>query len=113
MKPENEYRLGRRAYHRDQEESLGLVLVLGALVLVAAGSYILVARYHLRPAQLVEGGLYLLFASIGCIAVAWYVITLPRRRETAWPHPPLYISAGKRPEGNPVCLQPERNRARL
>lgn len=95
MKPENEYRLGRRAYHREQEESLGLVLVLGTLVVVAAGSYILVARYHLRPAQLVEGGLYLLFASIGCIAVAWYVITLPRRRETAWPHPPLYISAEK------------------
>jgi hypothetical protein len=91
MTPENEYRLGRTTYHRNQEESLEFVLVLIVLVLFAAGSYILVTRFHLRPAQLVEGGLYLLFASIGCISVAWYVITLPRRRETTWPHPPLYI----------------------
>jgi Type IV secretory system Conjugative DNA transfer len=92
MTSKNEYRLGRSAYHRNQEESLGFVLVLVALVLVVAGSYILVTRFHLRPAQLVEGGLYFLFASIGCISVAWYVITLPRRLETTWPHPPLYIS---------------------
>jgi hypothetical protein len=55
MTPENEYRLGRRTYHRNQEESLGFVLVLVALVLFAAGSYIFVTRFHLRPAQLVEG----------------------------------------------------------
>jgi hypothetical protein len=91
MTSENEYGLGRSAYHRNQEESLGFVLVLVALVLVVAGSYILVMRFHLRPAQLVEGVLYLLFASIDCISIAWYVITLPRRRETTWPHPPLYI----------------------
>jgi hypothetical protein len=91
MTSENEYGLGRSAYHRNQEKSLGFVLVLVALVLVVAGSYILVMRFHLRPAQLVEGVLYLLFASIDCISIAWYVITLPRRRETTWPHPPLYI----------------------
>jgi hypothetical protein len=95
MTSENEYRLGRRAYHHNQEESLGIVLVLVALVLLAAGCYILVDHFHIRPAQLVEGGLYLLFASIGCISVAWYMITLPRRRETTWPHPPLYISPEK------------------
>jgi hypothetical protein len=88
----NEYRLGRRAYHRNQEESLGIVLVLVVLVLLATGAYILVERFWIRPAQLVEGGLYILFASIGSISIAWYLITLPRRRESTWPHPPLYIS---------------------
>jgi type IV secretory system conjugative DNA transfer VirD4/TraG family protein len=92
MRSGNEYRLGRRAYHRNQEESLGIVLVLVVFVLLAAGAYILVERFRIRPAQLVEGGLYFLFASIGSISIAWYLITLPRRRETTWPHPPLYIS---------------------
>jgi len=89
---ENEYRLGRRAYHQTQEESLGIVLILAALVLIVGGSYILVARLHLRPRQLIECGLYLLYVSAGCIAVVWYFATLPRRREETWPHPPLYIS---------------------
>ena len=33
MTPDNEYRLGRTTYHRNQEESLGFVLVLIVLVL--------------------------------------------------------------------------------
>lgn len=89
---ENEYRLGRRAYHQNQEESLGLVLILVALVLIVGGFYILVTRFHVRPAQLVEGGLYLLYGLIGIISIIWYLATLPRRRESTWPHPPLYIS---------------------
>ena len=76
-------RLGRRAYHRNQEENLGIVLVLVLLVLLQPAPTSWSQRFHLRPAQLVEGGLYLLFLSVGCISIAWYVITLPRRRETA------------------------------
>jgi hypothetical protein len=113
MTSENEYRLGRRAYHHNQEESLGIILVLVVLVLLAAGVYILVERFHIRPAQLVEGGLYLLFASIGCISVAWYVITLPRRRETTWPHPPLYISPERDRKAVQSAYDQKCNRARV
>jgi hypothetical protein len=93
MRAANEYSLGRSTYHRNQEENVGIVLTLVALALLAGGAYVLVARFHIRPAQLVEGGLYLLYAATVCIALGWHVVTLPRRRETTWPHPPLFISA--------------------
>lgn len=92
MIPQNEYGLGRGAYHRRHEESAGFVAAVIGLAIVAGGSYILVARYHIRPAQLLEAGLYLLFATIGTAAVIWHFATIRRRREAAWPHPPLYIS---------------------
>src|SRR5581483_11368928 len=47
---------------------------------------------HVRPLQLVEVGLYLLFAITGGTALIWHVTTLARRREQNWPHPPLYIA---------------------
>ena len=92
MIPQNEYGLGRGSYHRRHEESAGFVAAVIGLAIVAGGSYILVARYHIRPAQLLEAGLYLLFATIGTAAVIWHFATIRRRREAAWPHPPLYIS---------------------
>ena len=95
MIPENEYSLGRGSYHRRREESAGVVAAVVGLAIISGGSYILVARYHIRPAQLVEAGLYLLFAAIGSTAVLWHFATIRRRRETAWPHPPLYISPEK------------------
>jgi hypothetical protein len=88
----NEYRLGRARYHRNQEENFGLILIVILLGGLVAGSYILIARFHIRPLQLVESGLYLLYAAIGITAVTWHVTTLPRRREQNWPHPPLYIA---------------------
>jgi type IV secretory pathway TraG/TraD family ATPase VirD4 len=91
----NEYRLGRARYHGNQEENVGLVLPVILLAVLAAGSYILVARLHLRPLQLAEAALYLLYAGIGITAVVWHVTTLPRRRELNWPHPPLYIAPEK------------------
>jgi hypothetical protein len=48
----NEYRLGRRAYHYNQEESLGFALSIVGIIVVAFGYYILATRYHIRPAQL-------------------------------------------------------------
>lgn len=95
MNPDNEYSLGRGAYHRRHEESAGMVAAMIVLAIISAGAYILVDRYHIRPAQLVEGGLYLLFLGIGFTAIIWHFATIRRRREAAWPHPPLYISPEK------------------
>ncbi len=92
MTGDNEYRLGRRAYHYNQEESAGFVLAVIILVVLALASYILVARFHIRPAQLVEAFLYLLFLGTGVGAVIWHFATIRRRREENWPHPPLYVS---------------------
>ena len=91
----NEYRLGRRAYHYHQEESLAVALSIVAIVLLALGYYILATRFHIRPAQLVELSLYSLYALVSTISVAWYFLTLRRRKEANWPHPPLFISQAK------------------
>jgi len=95
MIPENEYRLARSAYHRRHEESAGFVVAIVVLAIISGGSYILVTRYHIRPAQLIEASLYLLFAAIGASALVWHFATIRRRREAAWPHRPLYISPEK------------------
>src|SRR5581483_9937555 len=92
MMPENEYRLGWGRYHRNQQENVGFILIFVLMPVVIAGSYIFIARFHVRPLQLVEAGLYLLFATTGGTALIWHVTTLPRRREQDWPHPPLYIA---------------------
>lgn len=92
MIPENEYGLGRGAYHRRREESAGFVVAIVLLAILSGGAYILVARYHVCPSQLVEAAVYLLFAGIGATAVVWHLATIRRRRETTWPHPPLSIS---------------------
>ena len=91
MTPENEYRLGRRAYHRNHEESLGFVVAVACVLALAAGFYILNVRFHIRPAQLVELSLYALLGLTGSIAIVWHVVTSPRRREANWPHPPLFV----------------------
>jgi len=95
MTYENEYRLGRRAYHTNQEESAALVLSVSAIVVLAAAYYILATRFHIRPAQLVELSLYALYGLVGAVSVTWYFVTLRRRREENWPHPPLFISHAK------------------
>jgi hypothetical protein len=95
MTSDNEYGLGRRAYHQDQQENPVIVLAIVVIVILAAACYILVRRFHLRPAQLVEGSLYLLYALVAAISVAWYALTLRKRRELNWPHPPLFISQSK------------------
>jgi len=91
----NEYRLGRRAYHYHQEESLAFALSIVGIVLLAVGYYILATRFHIRPAQLVELSLYALYAIVAVASLVWYFVTLRRRRETNWPHPPLFISQAK------------------
>ena len=81
MTAENDYRLGRRAFHRNQEESISVALAIVAVLLLAGGSYILVDRFHVRSVQLLEGCLYAFFALIAGIALAWYLLTLRLRRE--------------------------------
>ena len=95
MTPENEYRSGRRAYHQNQDENPGMVLAVVAIIVLAACVYILLHRLHLRPAQLIEASLYVLFAATAVISITWYVLTLRKRREKKRPHPPLYISPAK------------------
>ncbi len=91
----NEYRLGRRAYHYNQEESLALVLSVVVLILFAAAYYILANRFHIRLAQLVELSLYTLYGLIAVVSVIWHFVTLRRRRESNWPHPPLFIGQAR------------------
>src|ERR1700756_311131 len=91
----NEYRLGGRVYHYNQEESAALVLSVVAVAVLAAAYYILATRYHVRPAQLIELSLYALYGVVGAVSVTWYFVTLRRRREVNWPHPPLFISHAK------------------
>ncbi len=91
----NEYRLGRRAYHHNQEESLAFVLSVVAVIVLATGYYILATRFHIRPAQLIELSLYALYGLVSAASLMWYFVTLRRRREANWPHPPLFVSQAK------------------
>ena len=91
----NEYRLGRRAYHYNREESLAFVLSVVAVIVLAAGYYILATRFHIRPAQLIELSLYALYGLVSAASLIWYFVTLRRRREANWPHPPLFVSQAK------------------
>src|SRR5579864_8011012 len=88
----NEYRLGRRVYHQHQEESLAFVLAVAAIMVLAAGYYILWARLHVRLGQLIELSLYAVYGVAAAVSVLWYFVTLRGRRERNWPHPPLYVS---------------------
>lgn len=91
----NDYRLGRRAYHDQKEESVGISLFVFALLLLAGGYYILGNRYHFRLAQLVELSLYSFYGLVALVTILWYFVTLPRRRERVWPHPPLFVDPAK------------------
>jgi type IV secretory pathway TraG/TraD family ATPase VirD4 len=91
----NEYRLGRRAYHYRQEESLAYVLAVAAVIVLASGYYILWSRFHIRAAQLIELSLYAMYGLTATVSIVWYFATLRRRREQNWPHPPLYVSPEK------------------
>lgn len=91
----NEYRLGRRAYHYRQEDSLAFALAVVVVIVVASGYYILWSRFHIRPGQLIELSLYAVYGLTSVFAVIWYYTTLRRRREQNWPPPPLYVNLEK------------------
>lgn len=91
----NDYSLGRRAYHYSQEESLTFVLSVLAIIILAAAYYILSTRLHIRAAQLIELSLYVLYGTIAAVSFICYFMTLRRRREANWPHPPLFVSQAR------------------
>jgi len=91
----NEYRLGRRTYHHNQEESIALIVSGLAVIVLAGGYYILATRFHVRAAQLIELSLYTLYGLVAAASLTWYFVTLRRRREGNWPHPPLFVSPAK------------------
>ena len=91
----NQYPLGRRASHYGQEESAALGVFAFAFVALAAGYYVLATRLHFRPTQLIELSLYALYGFASLIVLTWHFVTLRKRREQAWPHPPLFISPAK------------------
>ena len=95
MTPDNEYRLGRRPYYLDQEESFAALAAVVAVVLLSALCYVLVVRFHFRPAQLVELSLYVLCAIGAVCTIIWHSLTLRKRREANWPHPPFFITQSK------------------
>jgi hypothetical protein len=91
----NEYRLGRRTYHHNQEESAAVIVSGLAVLVLAGGYYILATRFHVRATQLIELSLYTLYGLVAAASLTWYFVTLRRRREANWPHPPLFVSPVK------------------
>jgi type IV secretory pathway TraG/TraD family ATPase VirD4 len=84
-----------REPHEDRAES-PFLLVAGMLMFVSlAVFYIAAYRFHLRQSQIVELFLYAVCVVTALAVVAWHYLTLPRRRERNWPHPPLFISRKK------------------
>jgi len=92
---ENEYRLGRRAYRYDQEESVGFVVAALSLVVLIGTGYVLIIRFHIRTLQLVEVCLYLPLLLVGGSIFVWHFATMRRRREETWPHPAIFIAEHK------------------
>jgi hypothetical protein len=103
----NEYRLGRRAHHYHQEDSLAFALCIVGIIGLAFGYYILAARFRIRAAQLIELSLYALYGTVSVASLIWYFATIRRRREANWPHPPLFISQAK--DRNAVASAYEQN----
>lgn len=113
MTAENDYRLGRRAFHQNQEESVAVALAVVTVFLLAGSSYILVNRFHVRSVQMVEGSLYSLFGFVACVALSWYLLTRRRRREAKWPHPPPTYKPGEGPRRGQNRIRAECDRPRL
>lgn len=95
MNDTNDYWVGRQTYHYRQEESAALALPIIVLLASAAADYILRRCFHIRVAQLLELSLYLLYGLIASIALVWYCVTFPRKRERNWPHPPIFVDPAK------------------
>ena len=113
MTAENEYRLGRRAFHQNQEESVAVAIAVVAVFLLAGGSYILVSRFHVRSVQLVEGSLYAFFALVAGISVAWYLLTLRQTAGDNLASSSFIYKPSQRPRGRRGRVRTKRNRAGL
>ena len=82
-------------HHRERPTDPLLVLTALALLLLLGVSYILTSRFHLRRVQVVEAFLYMICLAAALGSSIWHFTTARRRRENAWPHPPLFIPQQK------------------
>jgi len=81
--------------HEDRAESPLLLLALLFLLVMLAIFYIATNRFHLRQAQVLEFFLYTFCGLTAIGGVARNYLTLAKRRERNWPHPPMFISRKK------------------
>jgi type IV secretory pathway TraG/TraD family ATPase VirD4 len=88
----NEHTPDREFHPADREETSWLILIGLGITLLAAAVYVVAARFHIRQSQLIEASIYFLCLVGGIVSVSWYWLTSTKRRENAWPHPPIMIS---------------------
>ena len=98
-------KIGRKAWR-------AVAAVLVAVVLSTL-SYVLIVRFHFRPAQLVELSLYAFCATAAAFTVIWYSLTLRKRREANWPHPRFIHRPVQRSRGGEIGIRAKRHRAGL
>ncbi len=84
-----------RESYEDRAESPFLLLAGALLFVSVAIFYIATNRFHLRQSQIVELFLYAICLIAAAAVVGWHFLTLRKRRERNWPHPPLFISPKK------------------
>lgn len=94
MKPDYQQRFDQRGSALEGENPVVVVALVG-FVLAIGFAYIVVLRFHIRPAQFGEMVLYFLYFVIAALTVFWHLTKRGSRREHNWPHPPLFISASK------------------
>ncbi|MGC2744343.1 MAG: type IV secretory system conjugative DNA transfer family protein [Candidatus Angelobacter sp.] len=84
-----------RQHGSGAEESGVALLVFFVIVLASASLYIANKRYHVRPAQLIEGTLYLVCIAGAVWVTVHYLWTFKKKQEQAWPKLPTYVSPRK------------------
>jgi Type IV secretory system Conjugative DNA transfer len=87
----NSYHYGRRDFNVSREENAAAVVTMLFLAAVGLVFYILNARFHIRAQQLIEASIDLACLAAALFLATRYLLTLKRRRETAWPHPAIRI----------------------
>jgi hypothetical protein len=91
----SQYSTAQGSPWQDREPDPTFAIVALVILLLLGISYILVSRFHLRTSHVVEAALYFVAATGAVASIAWHALTLRRRREEAWPHPPIFISDTK------------------
>lgn len=87
----NSYHYGRREFQTSHEDHSREIIVFGIVLSISLALYIGYKRYHLRPQQLVEAGIYLVCLAVGVWEGFRYFWNFKKRRLETWPHPPVHI----------------------
>lgn len=107
MISQNYYAQRYGSFRREYEIDPALIVVGLSVLSLLAVSYVLVARFHLLRSQVVEMLLYLIYLAMFLGVIVWHRLTLRRRRENAWPHPPLFVPFHK--DGANVSIASRQN----